>query len=80
MLSSDLWRKYYKTWYSLLITEAKKYNLLVCFQICGSCIEIIPNLIEMGVDMLDPVQVSAKNMELENLKKNLGKIFVFMEE
>ena len=77
MLSPDLWRKYYKKWYSKLISEAKKYNLLVCFHICGSCIEIIPDLIEMGVDILDPVQVSAKNMDLENLKKKFGRDICF---
>ena len=31
----------------------------------------------MGVDILDPVQVSAKNMELENLKKKFGKDICF---
>ena len=77
MLSPDLWRKYYKKWYRQLIAEAKKYNLLVCFHVCGSCIEIIPDLIEMGVDILDPVQVSSKNMELENLKKKFGKDICF---
>ena len=77
MISPEIWRKYYKSWYAQLIAEAKKYNLLVCFHICGSCIEIIPDLIEMGVDILDPVQVSAKNMELENLKKKFGKDICF---
>lgn len=77
MISADLWRKYYKLWTKKLIEEAKKYNLLVCFHICGSCKEIIPDLIEMGVDILDPVQVSAKNMELDNLKKLFGRDICF---
>ena len=77
MISPQLWRKYFKPWYKILINEAKKYNLLVCFHVCGSCIEVIPDLIDMGVDILDPVQVSAKNMELENLKKKFGKDICF---
>lgn len=77
MISPDLWRKYFKGWYKILIDEAKKYDLLVCFHVCGSCFEIIGDLIEMGVDILDPVQVSAKNMNLENLKKNFGKDICF---
>lgn len=77
MISADLWRKYYKPVTKKLIEEAKKYNLLVCFHICGSCIEIIPDLIEMGVDILDPVQVSAKNMEIGNLKKLFGRDICF---
>ena len=77
MISPDLWRKYFKKWYKLLIDEAKKYDLLVCFHVCGSCVEIIPDLIELGVDILDPVQVSAKNMDLKNIKKNFGKDICF---
>lgn len=77
MISPELWRKYFKVWYKRFIDEAKKYNLLVCFHVCGSCIEIIPDLIEMGVDILDPVQVSAKNMDLENLKNKFGKNICF---
>jgi len=77
MISVDLWRRYYKPWTKKLVNEAKKYNLLVCFHICGSCVEIIPDLIEMGVEILDPVQVSAKNMELSNLKKLFGKNICF---
>ena len=77
MISADLWRKYYKTWTKKFVDEAKKYCLLVCFHICGSCVEIIPDLIDMGVDILDPVQVSAKDMELDNLKKLFGKNICF---
>lgn len=77
MLSPDLWRKYYKPWDKKLIEEAKKYNLLVCFHICGSCVDIIPDLIEVGVDILDPVQVSARNMEISRLRKLFGRNICF---
>lgn len=77
MISPGMWRKYFKNWYKILIDEAKKYDLLVCFHVCGSCVEIIGDLIEMGVDILDPVQVSAKDMSLENLKKRFGKNICF---
>lgn len=77
MISPEMWRKYYKKWYKKLIDEAKKYNLLVCFHVCGNCSEIISDLIEMGVDILDPVQVSAKNMELGILKKKFGRNICF---
>ena len=77
MISPGLWRKFYKPWYEKLITEAKKYGLLVCFHICGNCSDIIGDLIEMGVDLLDPVQTSARNMGLENLKQKFGKNICF---
>ncbi len=77
MISADTWRKYYKPWDKKIIEVAKKYDLYVCFHICGNCVEIIPDLIEMGVDILDPVQVSAKNMRIDNLKILFGKDICF---
>lgn len=77
MISADTWRKFYKPWDKKIIEIAKKYNLYVCFHICGNCIDIIPDFIEMGVDILDPVQVSAKNMEIERLKKLFGNYISF---
>ena len=39
---------------------------------CGSIYPIIPDLIEAGVDILNPVQTAAKDMEPERLKKEFG--------
>ena len=44
---------------------------------CGSVYEIIPDLVEVGVDILNPVQASAKNMQLDKLKKEFGKDIAF---
>ena len=44
---------------------------------CGSIRPIIPDLIDAGVDILNPVQFTAKNMELKGLKKDFGKDITF---
>jgi len=36
---------------------------------CGAVREIIPDLIEMGLDILNPIQIRAKGMDPEDLKK-----------
>lgn len=77
MLSPQLWRKFYKPWDKKIIETAKSHGLLVCFHICGNCTEVLPDLVEMGVDILDPVQTSARNMDLAELKKNFGKDLCF---
>jgi len=77
MISAEVWRSYYKPWFRRIIDEIKKYNILVSFHICGNCSEVIPDLIDMGVDILDPVQTSARDMDLENLNKNFGKYICF---
>jgi len=44
---------------------------------CGSVSKLIPRLIELGMDALDPIQVKASNMEPEYLKENFGNYITF---
>lgn len=44
---------------------------------CGSVLPIIPGLIDAGFDILNPVQVSAKNMDIKYLKGEFGRDLVF---
>lgn len=53
-------------------TDAK-----VFFHSCGAVRELIPDLIEIGVDILNPVQVSAANMDTGELKREFGRDLVF---
>jgi hypothetical protein len=47
------------------------------FHTCGSIIAYLPDFKEAGVDILNPVQISAAGMEPEGLKAKWGKDFVF---
>jgi uroporphyrinogen decarboxylase len=47
------------------------------YHTCGDCSPYIPDLIEMGVDILNPVQISAPGMEPGKLKGKFGKNIVF---
>ena len=53
-------------------TEAK-----VFFHTCGAVHELIPDLLEIGVDILNPVQVSAAGMDTAELKREFGRDLVF---
>jgi len=44
---------------------------------CGSIYELIPDLIEIGVDAINPVQVRAANMDSKKLKREFGKDLTF---
>ena len=44
---------------------------------CGGIYELIPGLIEAGFDILNPVQINARNMEPERLKREFGQDLVF---
>jgi uroporphyrinogen decarboxylase len=47
------------------------------FHSCGSIVDILPDLIDMGVDIINPVQVTARGMEPARLKREFGRDLVF---
>ncbi len=50
----------------------------VMFHSDGSIYNLLPQFIEMGVDILNPVQCTAVNMEgTKDLRKSLAKIWCF---
>ena len=53
-------------------TQAK-----IWYHTCGACIPYIPDLLDNGIDILNPVQVSAKDMEPETLKARFGDRLTF---
>lgn len=55
----------------------KSFGKPILFHSCGSVREFIPDLIEIGVDALNPVQISAEGMELKQLKKDFGNDITF---
>jgi uroporphyrinogen decarboxylase len=49
----------------------------IFFHSCGAICPVIGDLIEIGVDILNPVQVSASGMDSAELKREFGKDIVF---
>lgn len=77
-LSPDLYRKIIKPRQKKLYQFIKSHTDAYLFMhSCGSVYELIPDLIEIGVDILNPVQVSARNMDSKKLKREFGKDIVF---
>jgi uroporphyrinogen decarboxylase len=54
-----------------------KSGAKIFFHSCGSVRSIIPDLIEAGVDILNPVQVNAAKMDSAELKREFGKDICF---
>ncbi|MBK8883639.1 MAG: hypothetical protein IPN67_15040 [Bacteroidales bacterium] len=52
-------------------------HIKIFMHTCGSVRVLLPDLIEAGLDIYNPVQFTAANMELEGLKKDFGKDLVF---
>ncbi|HOQ87037.1 MAG TPA: uroporphyrinogen decarboxylase family protein [Phycisphaerae bacterium] len=54
------------------LTKAKIWD-----HTCGACVEYIPDLIDNGVDILNPVQIGTRNMEPAALKEKFGRQITF---
>lgn len=71
LINPELWREIFKPLYSDYIQIAKKYGKKTMMHSDGYILDIIPDLIEIGLDILN-CQVFC--MGLENLEKFRGKI------
>ncbi|MEN6386704.1 MAG: uroporphyrinogen decarboxylase family protein [Phycisphaerales bacterium] len=54
-----------------------KTNAKIWYHTCGNCIEYIPELIDNGVNILNPVQISADRMDPDFLKSKFGSKIIF---
>jgi uroporphyrinogen decarboxylase len=65
-------REFVKPRVKKLVDMAHSHNVKIMFHSCGSIVEFIEDLIDIGVDILDPIQVRAKNMEPAGIKREFG--------
>ena len=72
MFSPELWREQIKPWHKQLIEPFKQMGFKTRYHTDGAVVPIIEDLIEMGLDLLDPIQPKAKDMQAENLKALFG--------
>ena len=79
MISPRMYRKMLKPLHAEMITLIKqKTNAKVFFHTDGDVFDLIDDFIEIGVDILNPIQTSAGKMSnLEELKKKFDKRIVF---
>lgn len=78
LFDPDIYRRIVKPRQKKLVQHIKSATKAkIWYHTCGACSEYIPDLIDNGVDILNPVQTSALNMEPAVLKKKYGKNIVF---
>jgi uroporphyrinogen decarboxylase len=78
MMSMELYRKMIKPHHRRLFQYLRsRTQAKIAYHTCGSVVHLLPDLIELGVDALNPVQVSAKDMDSARLKREFGKDIAF---
>jgi uroporphyrinogen decarboxylase len=77
LLSPELWRQFFKPGLIQLVDLAHKHGAVAGLHSCGDIHAIIPDLIEIGMDAINPIQVSAEHMDPAALKRQYGRDIVF---
>ncbi len=78
-MSPQMYREMIKPYHKKIyqFVHKKCPNVKVGLHSCGAIRELIPDLIDAGVDVLNPIQVAAKDMDAQELKNEFGKDLVF---
>jgi len=77
LMSPEIFRKYFKPALARLFRIIKEFDVKVMQHCCGAIEPIINDFIEIGADILNPIQVSASGMEILYLKKTYGEKITF---
>lgn len=78
LISPAMYRKYIKPRHKRIFDFIKSNtSAKIFFHSCGVIRPIIPDLIEIGVDILNPVQFNLEGMDASSLKKDFGNDIVF---
>jgi uroporphyrinogen decarboxylase len=72
LMGPEKWRKYLKPAWKRLYGEVRKQGKFTISHCCGSVYDILPDIIEIGLDMLESVQPEARGMDPFALKAEFG--------
>lgn len=76
--SPDIYRKMFKPRHRALCDYVKRHSRMHTFlHTCGSVYRLMPDLIEAGYEILNPVQTNCADMEPARLKREFGGDVVF---
>lgn len=78
LISPDMYRRYYKPFHTKLWNRAKELaDVKTQLHCCGGVNELLDDLIDAGLDIINPVQITCAGMDAEHLKEKFGKRITF---
>jgi uroporphyrinogen decarboxylase len=78
IMSPQSWREMIRPHLARIFQVGKSRGLWVAHHSCGAIRPIIPDLVEMGLDVLNPVQCNCPGMDPLELKREFGSELAFM--
>lgn len=74
----ELFRKLFKPRYKKFFDTVKKHSkAFILLHSCGSIYSLLPDIVDLGVNAIHPVQVAARDMDSAKLKKEFGDKLTF---
>lgn len=64
LINPRIWRELWKPYYRKLFKRVRENGMHVWFHSCGNVLDIIPDLLELGLNVLNPVQPRAMNINV----------------
>lgn len=77
MFSLDVYREFYAPHHRRFMKLCRDFGVKVFHHDDGSMRAFLPDLVESGIDILNPVQWTCPGMELDDLKMNFGRAICF---
>jgi uroporphyrinogen decarboxylase len=79
IMDIDTWRHYFKPRIRKMFDAFRSVNpdIKIAWHSCGAIGSLIPEFIDLGLDILNPIQPLATGMEPEKLKREFGNDLIF---
>ncbi|MBN2291052.1 MAG: hypothetical protein JXM70_01425 [Pirellulales bacterium] len=77
LMSPQTWRRFLRPGFKAFIDLAKQHGCKVAHHSCGSIRPIIGDLIDCGLDILNPIQPEVMDMDRRQLKQDFGENLCF---
>jgi len=78
LFNPDIYRQLVKPRHQQLVRYIRsRTKAKIWYHTCGACTAYIPDLLDNGIDILNPVQISARNMDPAALKQQFGRQLTF---
>ena len=78
LFQPDFYRRVVKPRHKQLVQYIRsRSGAKIWYHTCGACVEFIPDLLDNGIDILNPVQIGAAGMEPAGLKARFGDRLAF---
>ncbi len=77
LMGPDRWRKFFKPRYARIFDAIHRQGKIAILHCCGSVAEIMPDIVDIGLDVLESVQPEAAGMNPYELKRRWGDKITF---